>query len=300
MVFTEVKNKSGRKYYYRTVSKRKNGKVSKKRIYLGTDLDKTKLAEAESEADMELGILDSLLDPRELEFLEAIKKEHARRPDIILVNIYEVFTTQFTHDSTAIEGNTLTIQETGSLLFENISPSGKSMRDINEVLGHKNAFDFMLQNQGKITKKFICKLHAILMKDTSDARYNDMIGSYRTVPVYIRGVEWTPPAPEDVGGEMQALLSWHTRNSKKTHPVIAAIYFHVGFEIVHPFFDGNGRVGRLLFNYILHRSGYPMVSMPNAQKNRYYHVLGKAQVDGDLRPFIDFILELYRDDMIKF
>ena len=84
----------------------------------------------------------------------------------------------------------------------------------------------------------------------------------------------------------------YTRNKNKVHPVIVAIYFHVGFEIVHPFVDSNGRVGRLLMNFILHKNGFPMVNIPNAQKMRYYKALEKAQDDGDLRMFIEWVVEL--------
>lgn len=300
MAFTEIQKRNGKKHYYRTVSVRKGGKVSKRRIFLGTDLDDEKLAAAEIEADMELGVLEALLTPDEIAFLEKVKEEHAREPDITSDNRYEAFTTLFTHDSTAIEGNTLTLQETGSLLFEDITPAGKTFRDIGEVIGHKNAFDLMLEHDGSITRDFICRLHAMVMRDTLSPKFKEQIGNYRTVPVYIRGVEWTPPAPEDVPGEVAILLSWYTKSKQKVHPVVAAIYFHVGFEIVHPFIDGNGRVGRLLLNFILHREGFPMVNIPNARKHRYYDVLEKAQVDGDLRPFIEFVLELFEENEVWF
>lgn len=293
MAFTEIQKRNGKKHYYRTMSVRKDGKVSKRRIFLGTDLDDEKLAAVEIEADMELGVLEALLTEDEVTFLEKVKEEHAREPEITADNRYEAFATLFTHDSTAIEGNTLTLQETGSLLFEDITPAGKTFRDISEVMGHKNAFDHMLEHDGSITRDFIYRLHAMVMKDTLSPKFKEQIGNYRTVQVYIRGVEWTPPSPEDVPGEMAILLSWYTKSKQKVHPVVAAIYFHVGFEIVHPFIDGNGRVGRLLLNFILHREGFPMVNIPNARKHRYYDVLARAQVDGDLRPFIGFVLELF-------
>jgi Fic family protein len=81
---------------------------------------------------------------------------------------------------------------------------------------------------------------------------------------------------------------------------VLAIYFHVGFETVHPFVDGNGRVGRLLMNFILHKNDLPMVNIPNLQRNRYYDVLHEAQVRGNLRPFIEFVLELYKGNQLMF
>jgi Fic family protein len=112
------------------------------------------------------------------------------------------------------------------------------------------------------------------------------------VQVYISGVEWMPPPPWDVPKGIRNLLSWYSRNKGKLHPLVLASYFHVGFEMVHPFVDGNGRVGRLLMNLILHRHGYPMINIPNEEKFRYYHTLEAMQDDGDLRPFVEYMVEL--------
>jgi Fic family protein len=126
------------------------------------------------------------------------------------------------------------------------------------------------------------------------------VGRYRKVQVFIRGVEWVPAAPDDVPADMTALISWYSRNREMLHPLVLAVYFHVGFETIHPFVDGNGRVGRLLMNFILHKFEYPMVNIPNVSKNRYYDVLSRAQVDGELRPFIEFVIALWKDSELLF
>ncbi|MCK4717707.1 MAG: Fic family protein [Thermoplasmata archaeon] len=297
MAFTEIKEKKGSKYYYRTRSVRNGKKVGKKRVYLGTNLNKRELKKAEREADVELGVLDALLTAEEIEILSEVQREYSKQPKRTLENRYETFISLFTHDSTAIEGNTLTLQETASLLFDEIAPS-KNMREINEVLDHKKAFDHLLEYDGEITKKFICSLHRLMVQDTLDDGLEDQIGQYRSLQVYIRGVDWIPAPPESVGKDMGVLLSWYAKNKGEIHPLIAAIYFHVGFELIHPFVDGNGRVGRLLMNFILHKNGYPMVNIPNLQRNRYYAVLEEAQVNGNLRPFIEFIIELYQESKV--
>jgi Fic family protein len=295
MAYTEVKKKGRKRYYYRTVSVREGGRVTKKRRYLGEGLGKEELVRAEKKADRELGVLDSLLLPGELAFLDRVREEHAKEPKATYRNRYEAFVTRFTHDSTAIEGNTLTLQETSGLLFDNLSPSGKGMREINEILGHRKAFDHMLAHDGDITTDFIFALHELVMKDTLSPKFEQQIGQYRTVQVYIRGLDWRPAAPKDVPGDMSVLLAWYSRNKERLHPLVVAVYFHVGFEVIHPFIDGNGRVGRLLMNFILHRNGYPMVNIPNKDKLRYYEALGKAQTGGDLRPFLEFVMELYKE-----
>jgi Fic family protein len=299
VTFTEIKKKNKKKYYYRVRSIRKGTKVNKKRIYLGTDLGKKELLKAQKEADRELGNLDSLLTENEIVLLENIKNEHSKQSSRTLKNRYETFISLFTHDSTAIEGNTLTLQETASLLFEKITPT-KNLREINEVLNHKKAFDYLLEYDGDITKNFICELHRLVVSETLDKSLKDQIGRYREHQVYIRGVEWIPASPDRVPLDMRTLLSWYTRNKNKLHPVVIVIYFHTGFELIHPFVDGNGRVGRLLLNFILHKHSYPMVNIPNLRKNKYYAVLNEAQVSGNLRPFLEFILELMKQGKVPF
>jgi Fic family protein len=316
MVYTEIKEVKGRKYYYRVVSVRKGRKVEKKRVYLGVNLDKKALLEKESEADKELRLLSSLLSEEERSFLEEVKKKYYNEPKENLENRYEAFCSQFTYDSDAIEGNTLTLQQTSMLLFENIVPSAKSMREVNEALNHKKAFDFILSYKEDINKQFILDLHSFVVKDTLRRELESQIGKLRTVQVYIRGAKWTPPKPGDVPNEMKTLLAWysqnqknskvfrvlgnakHFRHKKKLHPLILAAYFHTAFEQIHPFVDGNGRVGRLLMNFILHKNGYPMINIPNKIKQRYYSALEKAHLEGNLKPFIELLIHILKNSQV--
>lgn len=298
MVYTEIKEINGKKYYYRVKNFRKGKTFKKKRIYLGADLDKKSLLEKEFWADKELRLLSSLLSEEERAFLEEIKKKYYNEPKENLENRYEVFCSQFTYDSDAIEGNTLTLQQTSLLLFENIVPSAKSMREINEALNHKRAFDFILNYKEDINKQFILDLHSFVVKETLRKDLESQIGKLRIVQVYIRGAKWTPPKPEDVPNEMKTLLAWYSQNKKKLHPLILAAYFHTAFEQIHPFVDGNGRVGRLLMNFILHKNGYPMINIPNKIKNRYYSALEKAHLEGDLRPFIELLVYVLKNSQV--
>lgn len=298
MVYTEIKENKGRKYYYRVISVRKGKKVEKKRIYLGADLDKKALLKKESEADKELKLLSSLLFEDEKAFLDEIKKKYHNEPQENFENRYEAFCSQFTYDSDAIEGNTLTLQQTSLLLFESIVPASKSVREINEALNHKKAFDFLLQYKGDINKQLILELHKIIVKDAIRKDLENQIGKLRTVQVYIRGAKWTPPKPEDVPNEIKALLTWYSRNKKKLHPLIVAAYFHAAFETIHPFVDGNGRVGRLLMNFILHKNSYPMINIPNKTRYKYYSALEKAQLEGNLRPFVELLIGILKNSEI--
>ena len=299
MVYTEIKEKNGRKYYYRVLSVREGSKVQKKRVYLGVDLVKEQLSEKEGEADKELMPLSTLLTEKEIKELEKIKKEYALLPKENLQNRYEAFVSLFTYDSTNIEGNTLTLQETSQLLFEKITPR-KSLREINEVINHKEAFDYILCWDKDISKAMILKLHELIVKNTLKEELKAEIGKYRALQVYIRGTNWLPPKPSEVPKEMQVLLSWYSKNKGKLHPLILAAYFHSAFETIHPFVDGNGRVGRLLINFILHTYAFPMVNIPNKKKYLYYKALESAQLKGDLRSLVKFLFDSLKEGNIIF
>lgn len=297
MPYTERQVRAGRTYRYRVRSVRKGGKVTKRRVYLGADLPARELRRREREADAELGVLDALLSPKQEREFEAAHKRLRQQPAATRQNRYEAFVAQFTFDSNAIEGNTLTLDETSQLLFEGLVPA-RSLREVNEALNHKRAFDRLLAHRGDITKRFICDLHALVVQDTLAKGVAGQAGRYRDVQVFIRGVDWVPAAPKDVPKDMKALLEWYTKNKRRLHPVVTASYFHVAFELVHPFVDGNGRVGRLLMNFILRKHGYPMVNIPSRTKRAYYVALHAGQVDGDLRPFIALIQGIYRSSRL--
>lgn len=287
MAYTEIRERNKMKYYYRVKSIKIKGKVKKKRIYLGANLNYKKLRRLEIEADEILNkSLNKLLTVEERKKLDSVKKSFKNLPGINFRNRYEVFISKFTYDSTAIEGNTINLRETSFLLIENRTPSGKSLREINETLNHKRAFDFLLDYDSEIDKKFICELQNKVVENLLNEK------GYRKVQVYIRGVDFVPTHFKNVGMEMRSLIRWYNFNKGKVHPLILAAYFHVAFESIHPFVDGNGRVGRLLLNLILHKNGFPMINIPNTKRLGYYKCLEEAQQKNNLRIFVKFLYEL--------
>ena len=291
MPYTEIQERNGKKYYYRVQSIRKGKKVTKKRIYLGVNLEKKEIKKKENEADNKLLLLSTLLSKEQIKKLNELKNKRSKLS-------YEAFISLYTYDSTNIEGNTFTLQETAQLLFEKLTPR-KSLREINEIINHKEAFDYLL-NKKVLNKKLILKLHELVTKNTLKEDVKDQLGKYRTVQVYIRGVDWLPSEPDVISSEMSKLLTWYTKNKNKLHPLILASYFHVIFEMIHPFVDGNGRVGRLLINFILHKKGFPMVNIPNKIKYKYYDTLEKAQTKGEFKPFVDLLYKLIIESKIRF
>ncbi len=174
------------------------------------------------------------------------------------------------------------------------------MREINEALNHKEAFDYILKTKQDISKEFIFKLHKIVIKNILKKDLENQTGKYRKIQVYIRGVEWLPPRPKEVPKEMRSLLSWYSKNKKDLHPLILAAYFHIVFELIHLFIDGKRRVGRLIMNFILHQNNFPMINIPNKKRLTYHNTLEEAQIKGNLRPFIKFLIKLLKEGKIKF
>ncbi|MFH1972505.1 MAG: Fic family protein [archaeon] len=293
MTYTEIQDKNNKKYYYRVKSIKKKGKVSKKRVYLGSNLQQQELKKLEKEADKILNkTLNRLFSEKEIKELKKIKENFNKLPKQTINNRYEAFVARFTYDSNAIEGNTIDLKETSYILFENKTPSGKSLREINEVLNHKKAFDYILAYKKDINKEFICEIQKKVVENTLRKDLENQIGVYRSVQVYIRGADVLPTKPKEVPMEMRTLIRWYNSNKNKLHPLILAGYFHVAFEAIHPFVDGNGRTGRLLLNFILHNKGFPMIDIPNKRKLEYYNCLEEAQKKNNLKKFVKFLYSL--------
>lgn len=167
-----------------------------------------------------------------------------------LRDIIDRFTINFTYESNAIEGNSLTIKDVTMVLQENKTLKGKDLREIYETINTRKAMDLIFNKKLSINKKDIIKLHKILVQNTG------VSFGYKTIPNFLvgRNIKLTPP--EKVPEEMEGLIRDYHEN-KDIHPLQKAAAFHGKFERIHPFEDGNGRVGRLLINIMLLENGYP-------------------------------------------
>ena len=268
MVFVRKKKIKGREYYYIVSSTRINGVLKKVERYVGINPPLAK--DLERYAEEFDSIKQFLLSKKRI--LEGIKQAYQNKLKTgkkdELRNIEEEIITKFTYDTSRIEGSSLTYKDTKMLLQQGISPKEKPIRDIKETENHKTAFLFMKDFKQDITKRFMLQLHQILKKDlTEDA------GQFRNAPVYVG--ELVPVKASMLKQELKNLISWYKKN-KKLHPLELAAVFHCIFERLHPFFDGNGRIGRLLLNFILLKNKYPIVIIQNKNKRRYYNALRRA------------------------
>ncbi|MEY2828733.1 MAG: hypothetical protein RIQ33_591 [Bacteroidota bacterium] len=201
-------------------------------------------------------------------------------PDVALQRIKENMTIEWTYNSNSIEGNTLTLQETKMVLEDGMTVGGKSLREHFETINHKEGIDFiynLVMPNYQITERDILQLHSIVLNNIE----KDFAGRYRSGAVRITGANFIPPNALKVYDFMAQLMEWVNIETNTLHPLVMATIFHHRFVWVHPFFDGNGRSVRLLFNLLLMKKGYPPAIILRNDRKKYYDALNKAN-NGEL------------------
>ena len=198
------------------------------------------------------------------------------------------FDVEYAHNSTAIEGNTLTLIQTKAILEDGLSVGGKTLREIYEVANHAKAFSFVKKcvAEGRPLDEPTAKdIHALLMD-------NILVGGvYRNVEVRISGAGFKPPAPNEMFRQVKnffADLPYRT----DLNPIELAAWTHAEFVKIHPFVDGNGRTSRMLMNYQLMAKGFLPVSIAKENRLEYFDALEAYAVGGDLKPFADMVAGL--------
>lgn len=179
--------------------------------------------------------------------------------------LMEEFTVEYTYNSNAIEGNTLTLRET-DLVLRGLTVDQKPLKDHMEAVGHKGAFDYvreLVQQNAPLTERTIQMIHYLVLADKREDR-----GVYRRVPVRILGARHEPVQPYLIQPKMEQLLEAYAASEDHIIPRLAR--FHLEFEGIHPFIDGNGRTGRLLVNLELMKAGYPPIDIKFTDRMAYY------------------------------
>ena len=177
----------------------------------------------------------------------------------------EEFTVEYTYNSNAIEGNTLTLRET-DLVLRGLTIDRKPLKDHMEAVGHKEAFEFvseLVKQNEPLSERIIKQIHFLVLVGNKDDR-----GVYRKVPVRIMGVKHEPVQPYMIEPKMEELLKSFMEGEE--HIITKLARFHIEFEGIHPFIDGNGRTGRLLVNLELMKAGYPPIDIKFTDRMEYY------------------------------
>ena len=220
-------------------------------------------------------------------------------PPAVVAELKQLFDVRFTYNSNAIEGNTLTQSETQLVLEKGITVGGKTLKEHLEVVGHRDAIDYvesLAQKDTPIGEWEIRQIHSLLLMviDREEA------GRYRQLDVKAAGTGYTYPPHYLLPGLMTEFVEWlNSSEAQQMHPVDYAAEAHCRFVGIHPFRDGNGRTGRLLMNLFLLRLGYPVVVISNEQRARYIEALVEAQQQERLGAFQELMLETVKESLVE-
>lgn len=299
MAYVERQDRSNKTYYYLVKNYRVAGGWKKIRKYCGVN------PPSEGELKDILNSLDKIAKERGLlkekttfhylpdteaqtlqDVRDCFNKWYGKLGDLDRKKFDDDFLVRFTYNTNAIEGNRLSLRETSMILTEDMIPSGVSTRDLNETINGRECLEYIRGYKGNFGKKILLKVHGTLTKNTGCR----LFGVLRDSGVKISGSEWTPPGPDAVEKEIKETIAWWNNNQNTLHPVELAGVLHNQLVRTHPFTDGNGRTARVLMNWTLHKKGYPMFTVENKEKKRYYEAIEEGD-KGDDAAFIKYLAE---------
>ena len=302
----ETRVSGKQKKYYLAYSFRTGTKVRKIRVYLGANLSKEELEKNRKKAAAELkrrignreAIRDpyvSALAPSELKELKTLET----KGDLRVLHLSDMdwtrFKEAFTYDTNAIEGSLVEANEVADILEKREWPKDKTKEDISETYGVAEAIDYIRATKEQVSLKLIKELHRIVFKNSKP-----FAGKFRAKGVevvvadgYGNVVHRGAPSAR-VEGLLMELVGWYGKNKRKYPPLVLAAVVHNQFENIHPFQDGNGRVGRLLLNNVLLKHGLPPVNIELKNRIEYYAALQADEKKGDIRPMLELIIKEYR------
>jgi len=266
-------------FYYLRNSYRKENKVITKEKYLG------KILPLNIEHIKEIFHNECIIDAVLVKLKTAqdkYQKEWKSYPDSIKRKVLIDLSAKFTYNSNAIEGSTITLDETEEIIKHKISPN-KPLSDVQETLNHARVFLRCLNEE--LTLKNILKWHYDLFSNTKP----DIAGKIRDYRVRVGN--YVAPDWQDLNKLLKQFLLWNKKNAK-LNPVILAGRMHYKFEKIHPFGDGNGRIGRLIIANILFKNKYQILVIEYKKRKSYYHALSKTEDD-----FLNYFIRRYLHDL---
>ena len=209
----------------------------------------------------------------------------------------EEFMVEFTYNSNAIEGNTLTLKET-AMALEGMTVDQKPLKDHLEAIGHRDAFLYVQDIANKdipLSENVIKNIHALVLINRPEDK-----GTYRRIPVRIMGAYTEPLQPYMVQPAMEGLLIENKKRAETMNIIERIARFHLEFEGIHPFIDGNGRTGRLILNLDLIRNGYPPINVKFTDRKRYYEAFDAYYRDNDATKMISLIAEYVNEKLDEY
>ncbi len=302
----EIRKVGKRQKYYLAHSFREGKKVRKIRRYMGADLSEKELEKLRGRAEeiirQQIESYRVIKDPlahelgeRELELLRNLERKANLEVIPLSDEDWLKFSELFTYSTNAIEGSELNQKEVKDILEGDKWPHDANKRDISETYGVAEAISYIRKTKENISIPLIKKLHRIVFKNSKT-----FAGKLRQkgVEVVIRDsfgniVHAGAPANR-VRGLLEELIDWYREHKRKHSPVLLAAVVHNQFETIHPFQDGNGRVGRLLLNNILLRHKLPPVNISLSNRREYYEALQEYQRRRNIVPTLELIFREYK------
>ena len=283
----------GRTYFYLEHTIREKGKRTTKSKYLGSRLP-------ENIEELGKQFIFGLDKAKWFDDFDRIRRKYKAESKSIPRSAREKnlreFSVRFTYNTQRIEGSTLTLRETAQLLEERISPSGKPISDALEAEAHHRVFLGMLKETRDLSFQLVQDWHWRIFKDSKP----DVAGQVRGHGVRITGSRFVPPSPVEVQPMLAGFFAWYRKARPKANPVELAALVHLKFVTIHPFADGNGRISRLMMNFVLNRRGYPMLNVEYKGRASYYGALERSQLKRDERPFLNWFFRRYKHENSRY
>jgi len=291
------KRKSGKSIkYYLVHSYRENNKVEKIRRYLGTNLPSDELEKKREKAEK---IISELLEEinTKVFFFTLTKKQveilnkYNSKIDVVHLSKdeWENFTEDFVYNTNAIEGSTVTEEEVPEILHKK---KPENVEEI-ETKGVAKAVGYIRKTKEDLSLNLLLKLHEICFKGS---KY--FAGKFRKVNVVVRNsigqILHAGVPKEELKDYLNDFMVWYEENKNKFKPLVLAAILHNQFEHIHPFQDGNGRVGRLLLNFILLKNNYPPINIMFEDRFEYYRTLQEYSKEDNLKPTLKFLIKQYK------
>lgn len=302
MVYHEVRESNGKKKHYLIHNARKNGKWVKKAKLIGTGrLSKEKIREEKKRFEKEIVTEEKYvyLKKKDVALIENFKEIYNEKISSMQKEEYEKFQksffTELTYDSNAIEGSSLSLQETALVVNEGIVPEGKTLREVYEARNHAKALQFIKDYKGDLDEMFILKLHKLILQDISGR----FAGRYRESQVRIFGSGVKFPAANKIPQLVKNLVHWYKENKKKYHQFELAVLISMELVTIHPFVDGNGRVSRLVMNFLLGKKKYPWINIYNKRRQKYLDAVRKAN-DENYSLILPFLIKILEENLKDF
>jgi Fic family protein len=273
-------------YYYLEHSFREHGKVLKKEIYLGKEIPR-------NIEEIKKKFIFDIYKEKWFVLFEKIKKNYSKEkektPKSAKEKETENFAVKFTYNTQRIEGSKLSLRETANLLEKGITPKQKPLADVKEAENHKKIFYEMLEYKKDLSMQIVLYWHKKLFQGTKD----DIGGKTRNHQVMISGSKFKPSMPAEIEFLLKEFFDWYNQNKDKMNSVELAALVHLKFVTIHPFSDGNGRISRLMMNFVLNKNKMPMLDIAYSNRDSYYTALERAQIKKNELIFLQWFFKKY-------